>query len=70
MTDDFKKYIRNYKSSPEGIKRQSKLSRRRNNLLLILVFGFIISFQVPQLFILWNLYLVCLLIYAFREWMG
>jgi len=70
MTDDFKKFLTDYKKSPDGIKRQTKREKRRRNLLLILLFGFIISCAVPGLFLLWIPYLIFVIIYSLREWMG
>ena len=70
MTDDFKQYLRDYKKSPEGNKRQAERDKGRSNLLLILFFGFILSVIFPALFLLWIPFLMFILIYSAREWMG
>ncbi len=70
MTDDFKKYLLDYKKSPEGKKRLLERDKFRSNLLLTLFFGFIISVIFPALFLIWIPFLIFILIYSAREWIG
>ena len=70
MTDDFKNYIKNYDKSGKGAERKKKRNNKRSTLLGILVIGFIISANIPALFVLWIPYLIYVVIYAGREWLG
>ena len=70
MTDDFKNYIKNYHKSGKGAKKKKRRDSNRATLLWILLGGFIISCIIPPLFFLWVPYLIFLLFYAGREWMG
>ncbi len=70
MKDDFKEYIRDYKKSPEGIKRQSNRNKKRKSMLLFLLIGFFLSYLFPPLFIFWFIYLIFLFFYSIREWIG
>ena len=70
MTDDFKNFIKNYDKSGKGAERKKQRNDKRSTLLFILVFGFIISANFPALFVLWIPYLIYVVIYACREWMG
>ena len=70
MTDDFKNYIKNYDKSGKGAERKKKRNNKRSTLLWILVVGFIISANIPALFVLWIPYLIYVVIYAGREWLG
>ena len=70
MKDDFKNYIKNYDKSGKGSEKKKQRDVRRANLLWILLGGFLVSCLIPPLFVLWVLYLIFLLFYAGREWMG
>ena len=51
MTDDFKNFIKNYDKSGKGAERKKKRNNKRSTLLGILVIGFIISANIPALFV-------------------
>ena len=70
MEDDFKNYIKNYDKSGKGAEKKKQRDDKRATLLWILLGGFLVSCLMPPLFILWVLYLIFILIYACREWMG
>tara|TARA_Y100000589_G_C26770412_1_gene473557 strand:- start:318 stop:530 length:213 start_codon:yes stop_codon:yes gene_type:complete len=70
MADDFKNYIKNYDKSGKGAEKKKQRDDKRATLLWILLGGFLVSCLIPPLFILWVLYLIFILIYACREWMG
>ena len=70
MTDDFKKYIQNYEKSPEVSARKKKKEDKKGVLLFILLFGFIASCNYLPLFVLWLPYLLFVVIYSGREWVG
>ena len=70
MKDDFKKYIQNYEKLPEVSARKKKKEDRKVILLFILVFGFLAAVNFPLLMVLWLPYLLFVVIYATREWMG
>ena len=70
MTDDFKKFIKNYDKSGKGAEKKKRRDGTRANLLWILLGGFILSCIIPPLFVIWILYLIFLFFYAQREWMG
>ena len=70
MKDDFKKYIQNYEKLPEVSARKKKKEDRKVILLFILVFGLVAVVNYPPLMLLYAPYLLFVLIYAGREWMG
>ena len=70
MTDDFKNFVKNYDKSGKGAERKKKRYNKRSTLLWILLGGFVLSCIVPPLFLLWVPYLIYVVIYAGREWMG
>ena len=70
MTDDFKNFVKNYDKSGKGAERKKKRNNKRSTLLWILLGGFVLSCIVPPLFLLWVPYLIYVVIYAGREWMG
>jgi len=70
MTDDFKNYIKNYDKSGKGAEKKKRKDDTRATLLWIFLGGFIVSCIFPPLFVLWVPYLIFLLFYAGREWMG
>tara|TARA_B100000989_G_C19434580_1_gene424562 strand:- start:76 stop:288 length:213 start_codon:yes stop_codon:yes gene_type:complete len=70
MSDDFKKYIKDFEKSPKGSERKKQKDQTRFTLVAILAGGFIISVIFPPLFVLWGLYLIFIFFYASREWIG
>ena len=66
MTDDFK----NYDKSGKGAEKKKRRDGTRATLLWILFGGFIVSCILPVLFVLLIPYLIFIIFYAGREWMG
>ena len=70
MTNDFKNYIKSYEKSGKGAEKKQRRNSTKATLLWILFGGFIVSCNLPVLFVLWIPYLIFIFFYAGREWMG